>query len=97
MSKSAKIVLGLLYQYYLPQKVIDIVGGRVVPIGRFYPSSQLCSGCGAQNHELRLEDREWTCQNCGRHHDRDSNAARNIHAEALRLLDQTPVVAMSGS
>jgi putative transposase len=72
-------------------------GGRVVRIERFYPSSQLCSMCGVKNPGLRLEDREWTCQNCGTHHDRDVNAARNIHAEALRLLNKTPVVATSGS
>jgi putative transposase len=75
----------------------DWFGGRVVQIDRFYPSSQLCSVCGVKNPGLRLEDREWTCQNCGMHHDRDINAARNIHAEALRLLNQTPVVATSGS
>ena len=75
----------------------DWFGGRVVPIDRFYPSSQLCSMCGVKYPGLRWEDREWTCQNCGTHHDRDVNAARNIHAEALRLLNQTPVVATSGS
>jgi putative transposase len=75
----------------------DWFGGRMVVIDRFYPSSQLCSVCGVKNPGLRLEDREWTCQNCGMHHDRDANAARNIHAEALRLLNQTPVVATSGS
>jgi putative transposase len=75
----------------------DWFGGRMVVIDRFYPSSQLCSVCGVKNPGLRLEDREWTCQNCGMQHDRDANAARNIHAEALRLLNQTPVVATSGS
>jgi putative transposase len=75
----------------------DWLGGRMVVIDRFYPSSQLCSVCGVKNPGLRLEDREWTCQNCGTQHDRDANAARNIHAEALRLLNQTPVVATSGS
>ena len=73
------------------------LGGRVVRIDRFYPSSQLCSSCGVKYPGLRLGDREWTCQNCGTHHDRDVNAARNIHIEALRLLNQTPVVATSGS
>jgi len=66
----------------------DWFGGRVVPIGRFYPSTRLCSVCGVKNHELTLEDREWTCQNCGTHHNRDLNAAINIQAEALRLLNQ---------
>ena len=75
----------------------DWLGGRMVVIDRFYPSSQLCSVCGVKYPGLGLKDREWTCQNCGTHHDRDVNAARNIHAEALRLLNQPPVVATSGS
>jgi putative transposase len=75
----------------------DWLGGRMVRIDRFYPSSQLCSSCGVKYPGLRLGDREWTCQNCGTHHDRDVNTARNIHIEALRLLNQTPVVATSGS
>lgn len=74
----------------------DWLGGRVVMIDRFYPSTRLCSGCGTINKELTLEDREWTCPNCGTHHDRDRNAAINIEKEALRLLGQTPVVATSG-
>ena len=67
----------------------DWFGGRLVRIDRFYPSSQLCLVCGVKNPGLK--DREWTCQNCGRQYDRDANAARNIHAEALRLLNQPPV------
>ena len=74
----------------------DWFGGRVVTIDRFYPSSRLCSVCGAIHHELTLEDREWKCQGCGAFHDRDHNAAVNIEAEALRLLNQPPVVATSG-
>jgi putative transposase len=75
----------------------DWLGGRMVVIDRFYPSSQLCSVCGVKYPGLGLKDREWTCQNCGTHHDRDVNAARNIHAEAIRLSNQPPVVATSGS
>jgi putative transposase len=74
-------------------------GGRVVLVGTFFPSSQLCStpGCDGRNSELTLEDREWTCPKCGVTHDRDLNAARNIEREALRILrEETPVVATSG-
>lgn len=77
----------------------DWFGGRVVAVDTFYPSSRRCSRCGLINRELTLEDREWTCQNCGTLHDRDRNAAVNIEVEALRTLrvTQTPVVATSGS
>jgi len=71
-------------------------GGRVVTVDRFFPSSRLCSSCYTINHELELEDREWICRNCGAHHDRDFNASVNIEIEALRILNQTPVVATSG-
>ncbi|MBI4639365.1 MAG: transposase [Candidatus Tectomicrobia bacterium] len=73
------------------------LSGRVVAVDTFYPSSRRCSRCGTINHELTLEDREWTCQHCGTLHDRDRNAAVNIEVEALRMLSQPPVVATSGS
>lgn len=44
---------------------------------RFYPSSKLCE-CGYKNEGLKLSDREWVCPECGKVHDRDINAARNI-------------------
>ncbi|MBQ8482787.1 MAG: transposase [Bacteroidales bacterium] len=58
-------------------------GKNVVMIGRFEPSSRKCSVCGYVNKELTLKDREWTCPECGGHHDRDVNAARNIKALGL--------------
>ena len=56
----------------------ETYGKHVVQIGRFKPSSKMCSTCGATNHQLSLKDREWTCHSCSAIHDRDVNAAVNI-------------------
>lgn len=53
-------------------------GKKLVTIGKFEPSSKICSDCGYSNFELTLADREWTCKNCNTHHNRDLNAAKNI-------------------
>lgn len=58
-------------------------GKNIIRIGRFEPSSKTCSSCGKINKELKLSDREWTCQ-CGITHDRDANAATNIKNFGLR-------------
>lgn len=47
-------------------------------VSRFYPSSKLCSDCGFKYKELQLNERTWTCSNCGSKHDRDVNAAINL-------------------
>lgn len=58
-------------------------GGNVLKIGRFDPSSKLCSACGHVNDDLKLSDRSWTCHKCCIMHDRDRNAAVNIKDFAL--------------
>ena len=62
--------------------------GKIISkVDRFYPSSQLCSNCGYKNSKVKnLKIREWTCPECGVHHDRDVNSAINILSEGLRLL-----------
>lgn len=60
-----------------------------VKIDRFFPSSQLCYDCGFKNTETKkLSVREWVCESCGSHHDRDVNASKNILQEGLRILEQ---------
>ena len=54
-------------------------GRHLIAIDQWYPSSKICSECGALREMLPLNVREWTCR-CGAVHDRDVNAARNILA-----------------
>ena len=61
-------------------------GKQISKISRWYPSSQICSDCGFSSGKKPLSVREWTCTNCGSHHDRDINASINILNEGLRLL-----------
>jgi putative transposase len=49
-----------------------------IQIGRFEPSSKLCSNCGKKNNNLKLHHRTWVCNVCHASHDRDVNAAINI-------------------
>jgi len=49
-------------------------------IGRFVPTSQVCSDCGVNDGPKPLSVRQWSCAACGARHDRDVNAARNILA-----------------
>ncbi|WP_435831900.1 zinc ribbon domain-containing protein [Catellatospora methionotrophica] len=51
---------------------------------RWFPSTRLCSACGALAQKLPLDVRQWTCP-CGAVHDRDVNAARNILAAGLAV------------
>ena len=62
-------------------------GSTVVRIPTNYPSSQTCGRCGYKNTLVKnLSVRKWECPNCGEHHDRDINAARNILNKGLQLL-----------
>jgi putative transposase len=61
-----------------------LYGRTFVKIGRFEPTSQVCSACGVKDGLKPLRVRQWTCAACGTVHDRDVNAARNILALGRR-------------
>lgn len=70
----------------LLQYKCDWYGKELVKVNRFYPSSKTCADCGWINQDLKLSDREWTCNSCGVIHDRDVNASRNILKEGLKII-----------
>jgi putative transposase len=86
-------VAGMLANRHLSRAIADLgffefrrqleyktamAGGTLIVADRWYPSSKLCSVCGAKNETLKLSERTWTCASCGTSHDRDTNAARNL-------------------
>ena len=70
------------FQQMLTYKCLKY-GKKVLKIGRFKPSSQICSSCG-HRQKLSLSDRIFKCPICGAVIDRDTNAAINIKNFALR-------------
>ena len=52
----------------------------------FFPSSKLCSNCGAVNKHLTLADRTYVCPSCGFTIDRDINAAINLKEKMKQTL-----------
>jgi len=65
-------------------------GRTFIKIDRWFPSTQICFHCKATTGprgQDQLHIRTWTCSACQVNtNDRDTNAARNILAEGLRLL-----------
>ncbi len=58
-------------------------GKQLIVVSPHY-TSQKCSNCHHNSGKKTLDIREWTCDNCGIHHDRDVNAAKNILAKGLK-------------
>ena len=80
-----------MFQTMLKYKA-EKFGHTYIEVGRFFPSSQLCSETllpipmlqkGYDSLGVRLVD----CPHCQKQHDRDVNAAINIRNEGLRLLE----------
>ena len=97
-------VQGMMKNHKLAQSISDVSWSRFVEllrykcewygknlfqIGRFEPSSKMCT-CGKLNNDLKLSDREWTCLGCGVTHDRDILAAQNIKRFGLIRLKSVP-------
>jgi putative transposase len=76
-----------MFTTFIGYKLVDR-GKPIVKIDKWYPSSKMCNVCGTLNDNLTLSDREWTCEGCNTHHDRDWNAAINIKNKGIRLLIQ---------
>jgi putative transposase len=46
-------------------------------------TSRMCSNCGYIKEQMSLGERAWSCPQCGAHHDRDTNASKNILAKSI--------------
>ena len=58
-------------------------GKQLIEVGRFAPTTKVCSACGCVNEALPPKARRWTCPVCGAEHGRGKNAAVNIKASGL--------------
>ena len=61
-------------------------GREIHQVDRFYPSSKLCSNCGALKTDLTLKDRVYCCDKCGTHLDRDYNASLNLLSQLKKRI-----------
>ena len=58
-------------------------GKNILEIGRFMPSSKMCSHCGYTVEKMPLNIRSFICKGCNYEWDRDINASLNIRNFAL--------------
>jgi len=65
------------------QSKCERYGREVRIVGRWEPTSQVCSGCGHRWGRVGLGVRTIACEGCGEVHDRDVNAAKNVVAAGL--------------
>jgi len=81
----------------LLESKVPRAGGRLVKVGRFYPSSQLCHCCGWRRADLSLDERMYVCTNpaCTSIGDRDENA-RNNQSRTRKVADQQAARQRSG-
>jgi putative transposase len=95
-------VKGMVRNKYLAKSIADVAwsefirqleyksqwkGKTILKIDKWFPSSQICSQCGANSGKKPLHIRKWTCKECGYIHNRDINAAINIRNYGLGQID----------
>lgn len=82
------------FSQFIEQKAKD-TGTHFSRVDRWEPTTKRCHACGYINNDITLDTREWTCPNCGTHHDRDVNAAINIKNHAVeqtqRIVKEEPL------
>jgi len=93
-------VKGMLKNHKLAKSIADVAwsefmrqleykaswkGKTIIKINKWFPSSQICSYCGANTGKKPLNIREFDCSYCKKKNiDRDINAAVNIRNYGLR-------------
>lgn len=73
----------------------EYMGKKLVEVGRFFPSSQLCSSCGSRQ-KIELHVRTYSCP-CGLSLHRDYNSALNLRAAGMSVLKARGAAPSSGS
>jgi putative transposase len=97
LAKSISDVSWAIFCNMLKYKA-EAEGKVYLEVGRFFPSTHLCSNTLLSLPKMDLSVREFDCAHCGKRHDRDINAAINIRNEGLRILALgTSVTALGGN
>lgn len=105
-------IAGLLKNHRVAKSIADAAWGEFVrqcgykgqwygceiqKVGRFFPSSKLCSACWEIHPTLKLSERKWICAGCGTIHHREHNAARNVLREGLRIRNTVGATGINAS
>lgn len=65
---------------------LEMRGKYLLEAPKYFPSSRICSRCGAHADYLPPNERVFVCGNCGLTIDRDHNAAIVLHDEGVKML-----------
>lgn len=77
------------FKRQLIYKIVESTEAKLVFANQFFPSTHICSCCQTKlGFKLDTSIRQWTCPQCGSHHDRDVNAARNLKRVALEAVKE---------